>query len=319
MNKCNDEYEIIKRKLDEQLNNYKFLYIKGPKGDKGDQGEKGEPGEKGDPGIQGIQGEPGPTTIKIGNVTKVSPEENPEVINVGTNENVILDFKIPQGVKGEIGEKGEQGDQGPRGLPGEIGRSEHITVDTTETVEPEESAQVLDTFENLVHHLSFYIPKGAKGDTGEKGNPGEKGPAGESFISAYGIRYSMTDTQLSLQKDADTIIPLNETGPAYFTDYTVENSIKINENGVYLISFLISGAVNEECFITSSIMANNLLQPASQVTTEFQANFINLISGSTIVSLSPNDIVTLNARSSKTVTMRFNGSTNAMLSVLKIH
>lgn len=42
---------------------------------------------------------------------------------------------------------------GPRGLLGEIGRTEHIAIDETETLEPGESAQVMDTFENWVHHL----------------------------------------------------------------------------------------------------------------------------------------------------------------------
>ncbi len=49
----------------------------------------------------------------------------------------------------------DQGDMGPRGLPGEIGRTEHIAIDDTETLEPGEPAQVMDTFENWVHHLAF--------------------------------------------------------------------------------------------------------------------------------------------------------------------
>ena len=68
-----------------------------------------------------------------------------------------------------------------------------------------------------------------------------------------------------------------------------------------------------------SVRANNLLQPATSVTKEFQAQIIGCISGSTIVSLQENDLVTLNVKSSMTINIRFNGSTNAMLSVIKIH
>lgn len=68
-----------------------------------------------------------------------------------------------------------------------------------------------------------------------------------------------------------------------------------------------------------SVRANDILQPATSATSEFSAQIINSISGTTIVSLQPNDLITLNAKSSKAINMKFNGSTNAMLSVTKIH
>lgn len=74
-----------------------------------------------------------------------------------------------QGLQGEIGhtgprgEKGDVGPAGPRGFPGEIGISEVITIDGTETVEPNEETQVQDDFDRNIHHLTFYIPKGEKG------------------------------------------------------------------------------------------------------------------------------------------------------------
>ena len=307
MHNCNDK---IKKILDSQ---YKYLYISGPKGDKGDigpQGIQGEKGEKGDMGPQGLRGEAGPASIKIGNIETVSSQEEASVTNSGTEQDVILDFKIPRGLKGDTGDVGPKGDTGPRGLPGEIGISEHISIDETETLDAGEPAEVLDTFENTVHHLTFYIPKGDKGDTG---------PAGSSFVSSYGLRYSMSEKQTSLTQAVDTIIPLPETGPAFFTEYIGDNSIKIKENGVYLVSYLFCGATNEDCSLTISVMANDILQPASNPTTEFQAQIINFISGSTIVSLQPDDIVTLNIRASKNVNISFNGSTNASLSVIKIH
>lgn len=73
------------------------------------------------------------------------------------------------GPKGDIGPKG---DTGPRGFPGEIGISEVITIDGTETVEAGEAAEVQDDKIGTVHHLSFYIPKGEKGDTSPTGSLG---------------------------------------------------------------------------------------------------------------------------------------------------
>ena len=371
MSNCNN-YEKIKRSIEEENRKYKYCYIQGPTGPQGipgPQGEKGDPGpstvqigkvetiepnekaeivnagtpvdvvldfkiprgeqgiegktgpqgipgpqgEKGDIGPQGIKGErgdPGPSTIKIGKVETIEPNEKAEIVNDGTPVDVVLNFKIPKG------DKGDQGDIGPRGLPGEIGRTEHIAIDETETLEPGEPAQVMDTFENWVHHLAFSIPKGDKGDRGPQG---PAGPPGTEFVSSYGIRYSMIDTQLNLPQGIDTIIPLPEKGTAFLTEYPDNNSIKIKENGVYLVSYLLCGATNEECSITMSVRANNVLQPATSATSEFSAQIINNISGSTIVSLQSNDLITLNVKTSKTVNLKFNGSTNAMLSVTKIH
>ena len=291
------------------------LFYRGT-GPRGPQGIMGEKGEKGDTGLQGIRGEKGPSTIQIGNVHTIESNEEAEVINVGTPVDVVLDFKIP---KGEKGEKGDTGDIGPRGMPGEIGRTEHIAIDETETLEPGEPATVMDTFENWVHHLSFSIPKGDKGDVGERGPQGPAGPPGTEFVSSYGIRYSMTDTQITLPQGVDTVIPLPEKGTSFLTEYPDNNSIKIKENGVYLISYLLCGATNEECSITMSVRANDILEPATSATSEFSAQLINSISGTTIVALQPNDLITLNVKPSKAVTMKFNGSTNAMLSVTKIH
>ena len=378
MYKCNDDYENIKRKIEEERKKYKFCYVKGPtgpkgdkgdigpkgerglpgptsidvgitktvepyefakvenvgtkkdailnfkipKGDKGDtgpkgergltgpKGDKGDMGPKGDTGEKGERGEQGPSTIQIGNIKTIEPDDKAEVINVGTPVDVVLDFKIP---------KGDKGDMGPRGLPGEIGRTEHIAIDETETLEPGEDATVMDTFENWVHHLSFSIPKGQKGDTGPKGDIGPAGPPGKDFTSSYGIRYSNTETQINLPQAVDTALPLPEKGAALFTEYINDNSIKIKENGVYLISFSLCGATNEDCSLTTSVRANGLLQPATNITSEFQAQIINCMSGSTIVSLNQDDLITLNIKPSMTVNMIFNGSTSAMLSVAKIH
>ena len=366
---CNDDYKKIRKKINEEQKKYKFCYVQGPTGPKGERGipgpvsvdvgvtetvepyenakvenegtnedvilhfkiprgkqgiegkigpqgiagPKGDKGDIGPQGIKGDKGDPGPSTIQIGNIETVDSKKEAEVINVGTPVDVVLNFKIPKG------EKGDKGDEGPRGLPGEIGRTEHIAIDETETLEPGEPATVMDTFENWVHHLAFSIPKGEKGDVGEKGPQGPAGPPGKEFISSYGIRYSMSDTQINLPQATDTVIPLPEKGVAFLTEYPDDNSIKIKENGVYLVSYLLCGATNEECSLTMSVRANNILQPATSATSEFSAQIINSISGTTILSLQTNDLITLNIKPSKTVNMRFNGSTNAMLSVTKIH
>ena len=288
------------------------------------QGPTGPRGEKGDRGI------PGPSSIDVGITETVEPFEVAKVENSGTNEDVILNFKIPrgqQGVEGKIGPqgipgpKGEKGDIGPQGIKGERGDQgpSTIQIGNVETIEPTEEAEVINIGTPVDVVLDFKIPKGEKGDTGDRGPQGPAGPPGTEFVSSYGIRYLMTDTQLNLPQGTDTTIPLYEKGAAFLTEYPDNNSIKIKENGVYLISYSLCGATNEDCALTMSVRANDILQPATNTTSEFQAQIINCISGSTIVSLNKDDLVTLNVRPSMTVNIIFNGSTNAVLSVTKIH
>lgn len=146
---CNDDYERIKKRIDEESKKYKQCYIQGPPGPKGEQG---------------IKGDPGPATIRVGSTETVESSEPALVINTGTKEDVILDFKIPKGDKGDKGEQGIQGMQGPKGEDGPT----TIEVGTTETGEPNTEAIVKNVGTNKNVILNFVIPKGVTGDNGDK-------------------------------------------------------------------------------------------------------------------------------------------------------
>ena len=85
---------------------------KGDKGDPGAPGARGEKGEKGEPGRDGSPGATGATPRFT--VTAVTGEAGTAagVTQSGTAENPMVEFTIPQGMKGATGEKGEKGDPG---------------------------------------------------------------------------------------------------------------------------------------------------------------------------------------------------------------
>ena len=85
---------------------------KGDKGDPGAPGARGEKGEKGEPGRDGSPGATGATPRFT--VTAVTGEAGTaaSVTQSGTAENPMVEFTIPQGIKGDTGEKGEKGDPG---------------------------------------------------------------------------------------------------------------------------------------------------------------------------------------------------------------
>lgn len=82
-------------------------------------------GDRGDIGPQGPQGEPGKdgaaATVAVGTVTTGEPDTPASVTNSGTQNAAVLDFVIPQGVKGDKGDKGDTGAQGVQGEKGDKG------------------------------------------------------------------------------------------------------------------------------------------------------------------------------------------------------
>lgn len=112
----------------EAKNNGEFIGAQGEKGDKGDKGDTGSTGatgpqgEKGDTGPQGEPGADGAAaTVAVGTVTTGEPDTPASVTNSGTQNAAVLDFVIPQGVKGDKGDKGDTGAQGIQGEKGDKG------------------------------------------------------------------------------------------------------------------------------------------------------------------------------------------------------
>ena len=318
---CGKNYEKAQKIIEEANENVKYRYIQGPQGLKGEIGPTGPKGDKGDIGPQGPQGEKGengPTTIEVGITETSDPETEAIVTNVGTNKDVILNFKIPRGKQGEKGEQGETGPIGPRGLPGEIGISQAITIDGTETLEPDEPAEVQDDFDSNIHHLTFYIPKGEKGEQGPVGPQGPQGPQGQ-MQSAYAIRYLDETQDLNLQTSAETTIPLNKEGPSWSASYETENAIVIKDAGFYLISYSINAKPKEDSTIRFSVKDNDLLLPASTINVNWKANNIGNVSNTIISALTPDDVINLCAQVDTEANLTFDGSTGAVLSIVKIY
>ena len=60
----------------------------------------------------------GGATVEVGTTTTLPAGSNATVTNSGTETDVVLNFGIPQGIKGDTGAQGPQGAQGPKGDTG---------------------------------------------------------------------------------------------------------------------------------------------------------------------------------------------------------
>lgn len=107
--------------------------------------------------IVGPTGPAGPATIEVGTTTTGLPGSEASVTNSGTNENVILDFVIPQGLQGETG---------PTGPIGPIGQSPNLTIGTVTTGAPGSAAAATITGTAPNFQLNLVIPQGPTGPAG---------------------------------------------------------------------------------------------------------------------------------------------------------
>ena len=116
---------------------------KGEKGDPGAPGARGEKGEKGEPGRDGSPGATGATPRFT--VTAVTGEAGTaaSVTQSGTAENPMVEFTIPQGMKGDTGEKGEKGDPG-KDAPQEVVLYTAQTLDDAQKAQARENIGAVD-------------------------------------------------------------------------------------------------------------------------------------------------------------------------------
>ena len=114
---------------------------KGDKGDPGAPGARGEKGEKGEPGRDGSPGATGATPRFT--VTAVTGETGTaaSVTQSGTAENPMVEFTIPQGMKGDTGARGEKGEKGDPGkdAPQEVVRYTAQTLDDAQKAQAREN------------------------------------------------------------------------------------------------------------------------------------------------------------------------------------
>lgn len=150
----------------------------GPMGPQGPQGPQGTPGETGPAGPQGPQGEAGQdgddgenATITIGQTSTLAPGSQATVTNVGTATNSVLDFGIPEGLKGDQGEQGEPG----------INARAYVTQNTgsaTITIEDYEGTTTATVYDGTDGATGPQGPAGPQGEQGPQGETGPQGPTG---------------------------------------------------------------------------------------------------------------------------------------------
>ena len=139
----------------------------------------------------------------------------------------------PKGDKGDTGDAGPMGPTGPMGPQGPTGAAATVTVGSTTTLEPGQSATVNNSGTSGAAVLNFGIPKGEKGDTGATGATGATGPQGPTGATGatgpqgpVGSVKSTVVSELPESGNSDTFYLVDReatTGTASGTFITLDN------------------------------------------------------------------------------------------------
>lgn len=162
-------------------------------------------------------------------------------------------------------------------------------------------------------------PQGIKGDTSEPGPQGIQGPRGEpNGLGAYGERYSTASQRFNVTAGMDTIIPLEQTGTAFFTSYDTTYAIDIKKQGTYQINYFLNVATSADANFTIFLKATNIKLPATDIKCQAKANTLCEVFGTALLTLNEGDELTLFINSKQTTELILNGTTSAKLSTMKI-
>ena len=133
---------------------------------------RGEKGQKGDTGA----------TPHFGPVTTITiPAGEPASTEIkGTEENLLLTFKIPRGATGEQGPQGIQGETGLQGLQGPKGDKGQQGIQGIQGPKGDKGDVGEQGPQGIQGQTGATGPQGQKGDKGDQGIQGIQGPKGDT-------------------------------------------------------------------------------------------------------------------------------------------
>ena len=251
-------------------------------------------------GPTGPTGPQGPASIAVGVTTTTDPGTNASVTNVGTDDNVILNFNIPRGETGPIGLQGIQGPTGPTGPTGPQG------------------LQGLQGIQGPTGPTGPTGPQGLQGLQGIQGPTGPTGPAGPTAIETYGRKYNTSTDNISLETNIAQNIPLGNNGPANNITTATQNTLTITENGVYLVEYGFSGSSSTNATLTVEVNQNANAISGTSIVKTVTANNNTDFNSSTINSFAVGDEIGLSINSSTAATITPANGTNAYLNIVRI-
>ena len=281
-------------------------------------------------GPTGPTGPQGPASIAVGVTTTTDPGTNASVTNVGTDDNVILNFNIPKGETGPIGPQGIPGTEGPTGPTGPQGLQGLQGIQGPTGPTGPTGPQGLQGLQGIQGPTGptgptgpqglqgIQGPTGPTGPAGPQGLQGIQGPTGPTAIETYGRKYNTSTDNISLETNIAQNIPLGNNGPTNNITTATQNTLTITENGVYLVEYGFSGSSSTNATLTVEVNQNANAISGTSIVKTVTANNNTDFNSSTINSFAVGDEIGLSIKSSTTATITPANGTNAYLNIVRI-
>ena len=212
----------------------------------------------------------------------------------------------PKGDKGDTGDTGPMGPTGPTGPQGPTGEAATVTVGSTTTLNPGQSATVTNSGTSGAAVLNFGIPKGEKGDTGATGATGATGPQGPTGATGatgpqgpVGSVKSTVVSELPESGNSDTFYLVDReatTGTASGTFITIDNP---EPNGELASVEMLGDATQTTYSGKNKLNYLDAVPATNQTTTTFIDNGFRSVTTSTGYATK----ITLSVKASTTYTL----------------
>lgn len=202
------------------------------------------------PVIVGPTGPAGPATITVGTTTTGDPGTEASVTNVGTTENVVLNFTIPQGPTGPEGPIGPTGPEGSSSLSA-YGR----IYDTTETP--------LTLVASTPQNISLGSTGPLKDITAGGDNSLAIGDTGTYLVDYYFLGSSSVNTEITVELTQNTT-PIGSS--------TITKNVTANAETDFAGSTIIELIAGDKIALTIEATAGATVTPSSGT-----SSFLNIL------------------------------------------
>ena len=202
------------------------------------------------------KGETGPMEkVEAGFVVTLDPDKAAQVIDRFNDGKHFLDFLIPRGFQGEAGEKGDAGLNGvtgpigPKGDKGEKGDKGDPGEKGEQGIQGVQGLQGAQGPQGPIGPQGLQGPKGDAGDKGDRGERGATGP--EEIKGGYILSYNddpnafPVDGKEIASKERLPLMRLELDQGGVITLDNTDNTITINQTGVYMVTFTINAYIKK--------------------------------------------------------------------------
>ena len=137
-------------------------------------------------------------------------------------------------------------------------------------------------------------------------------------LNAYGGRFNNDPSCIQIVVGSESQIPLPNTMPNLNTTYT-DNSITVNQAGVYEINYFINASVEVATLLTLAVRVNGVNIPSTIISRLVEVDVGTIYSGSTIVTLAKGDEIDMALSALLAVGITLGTGVGATLTVKKLN